>query len=452
MKTHRISSVRTRMTAVMKPLWLLAVICAGLLGRSDALGQGGPDFNPGRILVKPLAGVDLPALNQRLGIQVLDVFPAIGNLEIIRVPSDTTADALISVYQQSGLVQYAEHDYNVQALNDPNDFYYQQGNLWNFKNTGQNGGTPGADIHASVAWNFATNASSAIVAVVDTGVRYTHQDLAANMWVNPADGSHGINVVAGSNNPWDDYGHGSHVAGIIGAVGGNGVGVVGVCWSAKIMACKFLDANGNGTISGAITCLNYALNHGAKVVNASWGSFTFTSQALHDAIASLRDADIIFVAAAGNSGANNDVTPLYPASYSDLDNVVSVAATDPNDNMPSWSDYGATNVDLAAPGAPIYSCWNGSDSDYEYDQGTSMACAHVTGACALLRAYYPNENHRQIIQQILNGTDPLPSLVGKCKSGGRLDLAKALGTSPTPVPLPLLNLNPPAVSAPLLAK
>jgi len=436
----------------MKPLWLLAVICAGLLGRSDALGQGGPDFNPGRILVKPLAGVDLPALNQRLGIQVLDVFPAIGNLEIIRVPSDTTADALISVYQQSGLVQYAEHDYNVQALNDPNDFYYQQGNLWNFKNTGQNGGTPGADIHASVAWNFATNASSAIVAVVDTGVRYTHQDLAANMWVNPADGSHGINVVAGSNNPWDDYGHGSHVAGIIGAVGGNGVGVVGVCWSAKIMACKFLDANGNGTISGAITCLNYALNHGAKVVNASWGSFTFTSQALHDAIASLRDADIIFVAAAGNSGANNDVTPLYPASYSDLDNVVSVAATDPNDNMPSWSDYGATNVDLAAPGAPIYSCWNGSDSDYEYDQGTSMACAHVTGACALLRAYYPNENHRQIIQQILNGTDPLPSLVGKCKSGGRLDLAKALGTSPTPVPLPLLNLNPPAVSAPLLAK
>jgi len=437
---------------ILKPLWLLAIICAGLLGRSDALGQGGPDFNPGRILVKPLAGVDLLALNQRLGIQVLDVFPAIGNLEIIRVPSDTTADALISVYQQSGLVQYAEHDYNVQALNDPNDFYYQQGNLWNFKNTGQNGGTPGADIHASVAWTFATNASSAIVAVVDTGVRYSHQDLAANMWANPADGSHGINVVAGSNDPWDDYGHGSHVAGTIGAVGGNGVGVVGVCWSAKIMACKFLDANGNGTISGAITCLNYALNHGAKVVNASWGSFTFTSQALHDAIASLRDADIIFVAAAGNSGANNDVTPLYPASYSDLDNVVSVAATDPNDNMPSWSDYGATNVDLAAPGAPIYPCWNGSDSDYEYDQGTSMACAHVTGACALLRAYYPNENHRQIIQQILNGTDPLPSLVGKCKSGGRLDLAKALGTSPTPVPLPLLNLNPPAVSAPLLAK
>ncbi|HSY17051.1 MAG TPA: S8 family peptidase [Candidatus Acidoferrales bacterium] len=420
----------------------VTVASLGVLGRFNALAQGSPDFNPDRILVKPKTGADLSALNKLLGVQVLDAFPAIGGLQIIQVPMGGTADALINIYQQSGLVQYAEHDFAVQALNDPNDFYYQQGNLWNFKNTGQNGGTPGADIHASVAWTFATNASSVVVAVVDTGVRYTHEDLGANMWAD-TDGTHGINVVAGDSNPWDDYGHGSHVAGIIGAVGDNGVGVVGVCWSAKIMACKFLDSTGNGTISGAIECIDYARAHGAKVINASWGSFTFASQALHDSIASARDADIIFVAAAGNSGVNNDVTPLYPASYSDLDNVVSVAATDHNDLLPSWSDYGATNVSLAAPGTPIYSCWNGSDSDYEYDSGTSMACAHVTGACALLRAHFPNENHQQIIQQILNGTDPLPSLTGKCKSGGRLDLAKALGTLPAPIPtpLPLLHLN-----------
>jgi subtilisin family serine protease len=456
MKPFRSSSARAATVFFQKLSCALGIVLASFIGQLNASAQDSPDFNPGQILVKPLAGVDLSALNRQLGVQVLGTFPAIGNLEVIQVPADTTADGLINVYLQSGLAQYAEHDHVLHALNDPNDFYYQQGNLWNFKNTGQNGGTPGADIHASVAWSVATDASSIIVAVVDTGVRYTHEDLAGNMWVN-TDGSHGINVVnngRAANDPWDDYGHGTHVSGIIGAVGNNGVGVVGVCWRTKIMACKFLDSNGNGTISGAITCLNYAQSHGAKVINASWGSFTFTSQALHDAIASLRDADIVFVAAAGNSGANNDVTPLYPASYSDLDNVISVAATDHNDLLPSWSDYGATNVSLAAPGTPIYSCWNGSDSDYEYDNGTSMACAHVTGAVALLRAYYPNENHQNIIGQILNGTDPLPSLIGKCKSGGRLDLAKALGTmpAPTPAPLPLLNFNLTTGSVPLAAR
>ncbi|HWW01807.1 MAG TPA: S8 family peptidase [Candidatus Acidoferrum sp.] len=419
--------------------WLLGICLAALVGPL-ARAQFNPDLQPDRILVKPLAGANLSALNQLLGAQVLQTFPAIGNLEIVQVPAGATADTLIGLYQQSGLVQYAENDFYLHVLNDPNDFYYQQGNLWNFKNNGQSGGTPGADIRAWEAWSIATSAAGVIVADVDTGIRYTHQDLAANLWVNPADGSHGINVVSNgraANDPWDDYGHGTHVGGIIGAVGDNGVGVVGVCWRVQLMACKFLDSAGNGTISGAITCLDYARGHGAKVVNASWGSFTFTSQSLHDAIASLRDADIIFVAAAGNSGANNDVTPLYPASYSDLDNVVSVAATDDRDQLESWSDYGATNVDLAAPGAPIYCCWNGSDGDYEWDSGTSMACAHVTGACALLRASFPDENHRQIIQQILSGTDPLATLVGKCKSGGRLDLFKALESTPPPVSPPL---------------
>ena len=424
---------------------LLAAVLAPLL----AAAQPGPLSRPDLVLVKPVAGADLSALNQLLGVQVVAAFPAMGNLEVSRVPAGTTADSLIQMYQQSGLVQYAEHDFYVQALNDPNDFYYQQGNLWNLKNTGQNGGTPGADIRASLAWNLTTVASNVIVAVVDTGVRYTHEDLAGNMWVNPADGSHGTNAIAGTTDPWDDYGHGTHVSGIIGAVGNNGVGIVGVCWQVQIMACKFLDATGNGTISGAIACIDFARAHGAKVINASWGSFTFTSQALHDAIASARDADIIFVAAAGNSAANNDVTPLYPASYSDLDNVVSVAATDPNDNLASFSDYGLTNVSLAAPGTPIFSCWNGSDRDYEFDNGTSMAAAHVSGAVALLRGYFQGENHRQIIRQILNGTDPLPGLVGKCASGGRLDVAKSLGVTaplapPAPPPLPGLIFNEPS--------
>ena len=434
MKALWTSSAQPAAGFFLKPLFALGIAFAGFFGNLNAAAQGSPDFNPGRILVKPLAGVDLSALHRLIGVRTLGKFPAIGNLEIVQVPATATAAALISFYQQSGLVQYAEHDYAVHALNDPNDFYYQQGNLWNFKNSGQSGGTPGADIHASAAWSIATDASSVIVAVLDTGVRDTHQDLAANMWINPVAGSHGTNVVAGSNNPYDDYGHGTHVSGIIGAVGNNGFGVVGVCWRTKIMACKFLDSAGNGTVSDAVICIDYARTHGAKAINASWGGFTFTSQALHDAIASARDADIVLVAAAGNSGANNDVTPLYLASYSDLDNVVSVAASDDTDNLASWSDYGLTNVSLAAPGTPIFSCWNGSDSDYQYDNGTSMACAHVTGAVALLRAYYPRENHRQIIQQILTGTDPEPALVGKCKSGGRLDLARALAVKSAPKP------------------
>jgi len=419
-------------------------------GTLSSQGLLGENHAPNRILVKPKPGVSLAGLNLSLGVSVLNRFPAIGDLQIIRVPGNLTASTLIALYQASGLVQYAENDFYVQALNSPNDFYYQQGNQWSLHNFGQDGGTPGADIHATNAWDIITSASSVIVAVVDTGVRYTHEDLAANMWVNPADGSHGTNVVADNADPNDDYGHGSHVSGIIGAVGNNGVGVAGVCWSVQIMACKFLDSTGNGSISGAITCLDYARTHGAKVVNASWGSPAFTSQALHDAIASLRDADIIFVAAAGNSAANNDTSPFYPADYRDLDNVVAVAATDRNDQFASFSDYGVTNVDLAAPGTPIYSCWNGSDSDYQYDDGTSMAAATVSGATALLRAYYPNDTHRQIIQRMLNGVDPLPSLAGKTITGGRLNLAKALNATPPPPTLTAnFSANPASGQAPL---
>src|SRR5439155_2291716 len=157
------------------------------------------------------------------------------------------------------------------------------------------------------------------------------------------------------------------------------------------------------------------------------------SQSLRDAIDSLRQAGIIFVAAAGNAGDNNDVVPIYPASF-DLDNIISVAATTRNDDPAFFSNYGATTVDLSAPGATIFSCWNGSDSDYRYTDGTSPAAAHVAGACALLMAHYPNENYRQIIDRILANVDPLPALAGKCVSGGRLNLQKALGGSAPPQP------------------
>ncbi|HEX4646967.1 MAG TPA: S8 family serine peptidase, partial [Verrucomicrobiae bacterium] len=424
--------------------------------RNDLTATGGDGFRMDRILVKPKPGVDLASLNLTLGVLVLSAYPTMGNWQVVKTPGHLTPSTLIHSYLASGQVQYAERDYYVHSLqsspvlNDPNDPHYVNGDLWALKNTGQNGGTSGADIRASVAWDTTTSASSVIVAVPDTGVRYTHEDLAANMWVNPADGSHGTNTVAGNTDPNDDYGHGTHVSGTIGAVGNNGKGIAGVCWRVQIMALKFLDSTGNGTTSDAMACMDYARIHGAKVVNASWGAPTFTSQALHDAVASLRDAGIILVAAAGNASANNDTTPLYPGSYRDLDNVVTVAATDRNDQLASFSDYGANTVDLAAPGTPILSCWNGSDSDYQDDDGTSMSCAHVTGAVALLRAYYPNETYRQIIQRILSNTDKLPNLAGKTITGGRLNLARALGVTPPPPTLTAnFSANPASGQAPL---
>ena len=418
---------------------ILTVITFALGAWPEAAFAAPPTtFRPDRILIKPKEGVSLSLLtnlNTRLGSRILKRFSRIGNLHVISLPQTVAVSNAIAFFRQSGLVKYAEPDYFVNALAEPNDFHYWNGDLWNLNNVGQYGGTPYADINATNGWDYQTSASNVIVAVVDTGVRYTHEDLAANMWRNPQvnqDGYtndlYGINLVnngRGAGDPWDDYGHGTHVAGIIGAAGNNGVGIAGVCWQVQLMALKFIDVNGNGSISDAITCLDFARTHGAKVVNASWGSYSFTSTALQDAINSLRDSGIIFVAAAGNDGNNNDANSLFPASYN-FDNVIAVAASDRNDNLAWFSNYGLNKVKIAAPGIPVFSCWNGSDSDYENYQGTSMAAPHVVGACALVWAKYPNLSMQQVIRRVLSSADPLPGLAGNCATGGRLDLGKAL--------------------------
>src|SRR2546426_447199 len=382
-------------------------------------------FRDDRILVKPNVGVDLTPLNALLGIQVLHTYPDIGGLQVLQLPLGATVDGVITLYQQSGLVQYAEHDLIVQAFAAPNDAYFADGSLWGLNNIGQLGGKPDSDIDAPEAWDITHDASSIIVAVIDTGVRATHEDLAANMWVNPGetgtdslgrdkrfngvdddgdgyvDDVNGINAILGVGWEIDDHGHGTHVAGTIGAVGNNSVGVVGVAWRIQIMACKFLNAAPDGSISDAIECIDYARNKGAKVINASWGWYGENSSSLRDAIQSLRSAGVIFVAATGNNGNNNDTRPLYPASFN-LDNIVAVAATTRFDQKADWSNYGATSVDLGAPGQEILSCWNTTDSTYRYLQGTSMATPHVVGACALLCARYPSATYRQIIDRLLS--------------------------------------------------
>jgi subtilisin family serine protease len=420
-----------------------------------------------RILVKPKADANLADLHSVLGIQVLREYPAIGNLQVLQLPAESTVGATIITYQASGLVEYAEPDLVVQALAAPNDRYFTDNSLWGLHNTGQFGGKPDADIDAPEAWDILHDAGNVIVAVIDTGVRVTHEDLAANLWINPGesgfdsvgldkrsngkdddgngyvDDVNGINAIVGLNTPIDDHGHGTHVAGTIGAVGNNGVGVVGVAWRVQLMALKFLNTFADGSISDAIECIEYARSKEAKIINASWGWYGVNSSALRDAIRTAGNAGIIFVAATGNNGNNNDTNPLYPASF-DLDNIIAVAATTRADQIAEWSNFGSTRVHLGAPGEEILSCGHTNDIAYRYWSGTSMAVPHVVGACALLRSRHATDSYVQIIHRLLSATDPLPSLAGKCISGGRLNLQRALVASDQPV-ISLSELDPEAL-------
>jgi subtilisin family serine protease len=201
--------------------------------------------------------------------------------------------------------------------------------------------------------------------------------------------------------------------------------VVGVAWRIQIMACSCFNSLDVGNISDVITCLDYARTNGARIINASWG-FT-NSLALSNALVCLRDAGIIVVAAAGNSTNNIDLAPNYPAGYG-LDNVVTVASTSRSNTLSSFSNYGAANVALAAPGEQIYSTFPATDSYYFTESGTSFSAPYVAGACALLMAQYPADTYRDTIGRLLSSTDPLPALAGKCRTGGLLDLARALRT------------------------
>ena len=307
-----------------------------------------------------------------------------------------------------------------------------------------------------------------VVAVLDTGVDYTHADLAANMWTNSvevagnaadddhngfANDVHGYNFYDDSGDAMDDSGHGTHVAGILGATGNNGQGVTGVNWSVSIMSLKFLGADGSGYTSDAVRAINYATmmrtQYGVniRVINASWGGGGF-DQSLSDAIQAAGSAGILVVAAAGNTPTNNDTAPQYPANYS-LSNVISVAATDRTDHLASFSSYGPSTVQLAAPGVGIYSTYPGGG--YTYLSGTSMATPEVAGVAALAWSAAPNATVSQIRNAILQGVDQLPALAGKVATGGRLNAYNTLriltqGQPSTPV-IASLIVNPTAVAA-----
>ncbi|GAA4430554.1 S8 family peptidase [Bremerella cremea] len=328
-------------------------------------------------------------------------------------------------------------------------------------------------IDAPEAWNKTTGSDSVVVGIIDTGVDYTHPDLVGNIWTNPGeiagngidddgngfiDDVHGYDFVNNDGDPMDDNHHGTHVAGTIAAQGNNGKGVSGVAWNTSIMALKFLSASGAGYTSDAVRAINYATmmrtQYGVniRVLNNSWGGGGYSSS-LDAAIQASEAADILFVAAAGNDGTNNDSIAHYPSNYN-VSNIISVAATDNNDNLASFSNYGSQTVDIAAPGVGIYSTIIGGY--YASFSGTSMAAPHVAGVAALAFAYDPDATAAEVKAAILGGGDLISGLNGKVSTGmrlnaaGTLDLLNPSSSDPDPTPDPNTDPTPEPNAAPTI--
>ena len=346
---------------------------------------------------------------------------------------------LIKKMHQSGLFEYVEPDWIMSIEQTPTDSAYTDGSLWGLKNTGQSSGAAGIDVNAEPAWAINSGSPSIVVGVVDTGIRYTHQDLAGNMWVNPdeipgnnidddnngyIDDIHGINAINNDGDPMDNNDHGSHCAGTIAATANDSGRIVGVAYGVKLMALKFLDAAGNGATSDAVECIDYAISEGVDVLSNSWGGGGSSSTMLNT-ISAANEAGILFIAAAGNESSNTDTSANFPSNY-EVENVISVASIDRNGNLANSSNYGQITVDIAAPGVDILSSTSGSDTEYRSFNGTSMATPHVAGVAALVLSQFPGATVTEQKNRILSTAVPLSSLTGKTLTGGRVDAHAAL--------------------------
>jgi thermitase len=413
-----------------------------------ALGET-RSFGRPEVLVKFKSGVSEETI-ERLTAQrhdrVEDRIENVAGLEAIDDLDNDDAATVANEYSQLAEVEYAEPNFEIELdaaegplvpvlPHDP-----QFNDQWALANSGQRGGKEGADISATLAWATTTGSDKVVVAVLDSGVDYTHEDLIGNMWLRPAniapyqdnelgtiDDEHGFNAIDSASDPMDENGHGTHCAGIIGAEGENNLGIAGVNWKVQIMPLKFMNAGGFGTTKDAIEAINYVIDRkkagvNVRVISASWGS-TQRSRALGDVIRKAYENDILFVAAAGNSSTNNDRSPHYPSSY-DVPNVVSVAALDRHDQLASFSNYGLKSVAIAAPGVDILSTWLGDA--YEEKSGTSMATPVVSGVAALILAEHPKMSVDDLKKKLLASTDPIVALKGKTVTGGRINAAKAL--------------------------
>ncbi|HOT04425.1 MAG TPA: DUF2341 domain-containing protein, partial [Methanolinea sp.] len=369
--------------------------------------------------------------------------------QVVKVPPGLSVDEAMSLYAENPDVLSVQPNYRIELTSLPNDpdFSLQWGLL--------NEGIPGADINVAPAWNLSTGSSAVLIAIPDTGIELPHPDLAGNIWVNfreiPGNGIdddgngyiddvNGWDFVNDDSSPVDDNGHGTHVAGIAGALGNNGLGISGVMWNTRILPLKVIEASGYGYESDAIEALLYAKAAGAKIISISWGSYG-ESQALK---AVIEDYPSLVVCAAGNSARDNDLYPIYPASYPSR-NIISVTATDERDNLAFFANYGVETVDIAAPGVGIYSTAPGAG--YGTRSGTSMAAPFVAGVAGLVLSVNGDLNGSQLADIILTSSDKLSSLEGKISSSRRVNAETALSLASgelvvTPTLTPTVTVTP----------
>ncbi len=430
-----------------------------------AFAQSG-NYIPDQLLVKMKAGKSANqknSLKDGMKATVLKTFPQT-NIELWKInenSSKTDIQYLVNAYKNHPDIEFVEPNYiyttHATYPADP-----MTSNQWGLHNTAQTNGTFDADIDAPEAWDIATGSPSIVVGIIDTGIDWGHEDLIDNIWQNLAEDADGDGKVLewngnawvfdsgdengvdddgngyiddfigwdfknNDNNPYGNNFHGTHVAGILGAAGNNGIGIAGVTWDVQIAPLKFLGDNGTGSSSGAIAALAYAVDMGIPISNNSWGGGAY-STALFQTLQNAENSGHLFVTAAGNGsydniGDDNGLSPVYPAGYN-IDNIIVVTATNHNDSLTSFSNFGANTVDIAAPGTAITSCF--PNNSYGQIDGTSMAVPLVTGTCALLWERYPNKSFTDIKSAVLNSAESLPALSGKCVSNGRLNLHEAL--------------------------
>ena len=402
-----------------------------------------PRTVPGEIIVKLARHqADTALLQSQTGGRVVEEFHfpvdrlsmEQGQMVRVKLADGTSVEDTLEQLRQDDEVVFAEPNYVYtldEAANPPNDLHEK---LWGLDNQGQTGGTAGADVNIAEAWKVSTGSKGPLISVIDSGIDYNHPDLAANMWVNPGeipgdgidndgngvvDDVHGYNAFADNGDPMDGFSHGTHCAGTIAAVGNNGVGVTGVMQEARLMAVKIFSDSGSTSTDAILRGLAYSARMGAQITSNSWGG-PRASEAIKEAFESHPGLHVI---AAGNGNFDNDRKDNFPSNY-DLDNIVAVAATDHNDKRARFSQWGATKVDVAAPGHGIYSTIPGDR--YGLKSGTSMATPHVTGGAGLILSAYPDATPQEIKQRLIYGSDRTDELSGVSVSNGRVNFGKSL--------------------------
>jgi subtilisin family serine protease len=398
-------------------------------------------FVDGEVLVKFRSGTkqsEIARTNALVGANLLET---LGDLDWVRVglPEGMTVEKAIEEYKNLGEVEAAQPNFYYHLLATPNDPQYTNAGMYGL-----------GKISAPGAWDLTTGSSAVVVADIDTGLRYTHEDIAANAWTNPGetpnngidddgngfvDDYYGYDFRYNDPDPLDEHGHGTHTAGTIGAVGNNLIGVTGVNWNVKLMAIKIYSAGATDSTSAMlVNAYNYVRlmkNRGVNIraTNNSYGDCPEAcgyDQATRDALDALGEAGVLNVFAAGNNARNIDTgAPHYPSSYN-LPTILAVASSTSTDARSSFSNIGPISVDLAAPGSGIFSTTFGSNSSYGTMSGTSMATPHVAGAAALLSAYNPNLSAASLKATLMNTVDVLAAWNGLVKSGGRLNVQRAL--------------------------